>query len=1430
MKVNINSKLQIPNNVKFTGFEVKKDEYGERVYSFSYPYDPKKYDCYLEAYPAIPNMYTGNYDEGSIGAKYKDIETGEKQIKLQPGENKLYLDYLFGRAENAPFAYHFKLQPKNNPSAVPIFKVDAGDMVDLRARTGNWENIFDIVVPESNKSGNASAATLICADNYDVRYIYDKEGNIIDNPNAQKGLNTFKNFSNHIGGTLAGVHKALREGRLDPYGKIFLLPHTSGDRTSAAGYWMESGFQFSSAVDSPETFAQFQNELFAKGKNLVADSALTSEGLGGIHIQSILQHGEDDVFFDWFKASSLRDMTAKIGAFGTKTEFVRHKLINAPEEPVQNTTGKIVFVKNEKYDKTQPTFVQVYNIDNATPEQVANPELKIDKYGNPNGSNPLKYGTHNDTVIAYCYPINFKTYKHNVEAFNELNSKRVKNGLPFVSKDSYEGTRVLTKFEKFEFENKIDGGFYTWDANVDIPKFDYANSNEDTEDAMHLPLDKRHAYFALKEQKRNEVLDYAVSSLKYWTRKTNQSLNLYVAQNLKSSKIKNTDDAYEHIMNLVDKKVLPQKTLAEVDKQVVENVLDGDYLLHGTDSNENFRNTILDGLMKYPLESTEAGKDILALFSTPYITNRATAPEYVGKSRFDLLKQRDPHLTPQYEDIYNMTTKMYTGAMYSFAQDVINDVNDRLPKNLKLNKHGDTSDYGKYVLPIITQEIAKYAVVKGLFPDVKCEINSKTGGIKYDYSALRKKSLKSLGIMPSSQKNEAKDLILKLRTGIGNISEKDKKQIADAVFKMIEDTDLKSFELAEMIVDRTKSGIDWRIDAAKDFSNMDGLRNRADTFEDNWGIVTNVLKNMTNGIKSENPNAYVVAEITDEVDLYKLGDGANSDRYTWEKQEAFGKPFTYNNDIVRKLIRESGLDAVANYSFYFTNVAAIFGKKGDDGCDWSGNDSRMDDIFRLPDESHKGAEGFLYSGQYDSIVKSYTFADNHDKPRINHILSLDMGLFFANLKNDVSPAEKDYRRRAFNVLHPEKETPNYNEDVHNYDFSYVSPMAVARGESLNFGFYEALKQLSNVRDDRSRDIIDPAKINQISYELKKIVAGFAAGRYNGQNFEPDNFGVEEVHKLVKLVVDEYGKNHKEGDALALSENSLNHLYKETFKQIMDRAMSNSLGIYKFLVNAPGIPTVYAGDELGSSGNDRKTKNVYLKNRSAIHHDWVNEFPFIKQRKDEIEGILMLRSRPALHALNDGAPYLLPKQYTNQGTALTALLRYAPDGNAVISLFNTSGITHNYCEYTSPDKAPVTISGNKIDLSRENDFIGLHGGLPASYRDSSDSGLEFINAYNPEDKYYLFKGDSPDSYYIAKDRDCRGEIRLTDNTLTLYCANDRLKKEDALFMKNVNEAKAKPNTSFLGRRTYVNETYNVAPVKYEFHETPSVGSKLAITCK
>ena len=48
------------NNPSFQGFTPKKNAIGKRVYEFNYPYDSKKYDCYLEVCSVETDDY-GNY-------------------------------------------------------------------------------------------------------------------------------------------------------------------------------------------------------------------------------------------------------------------------------------------------------------------------------------------------------------------------------------------------------------------------------------------------------------------------------------------------------------------------------------------------------------------------------------------------------------------------------------------------------------------------------------------------------------------------------------------------------------------------------------------------------------------------------------------------------------------------------------------------------------------------------------------------------------------------------------------------------------------------------------------------------------------------------------------------------------------------------------------------------------------------------------------------------------------------------------------------------------------------------------------------------------------------------------------------------------------------------------------------------------------------
>ena len=80
-------------------------------------------------------------------------------------------------------------------------------------------------------------------------------------------------------------------------------------------------------------------------------------------------------------------------------------------------------------------------------------------------------------------------------------------------------------------------------------------SNSDIEDVMNLPLEERRERLAQIQQKNCEVQDYAVSSVRYWTRKTNQILNLYTAQALKNINEENPDKALKMIKNKIADKI-----------------------------------------------------------------------------------------------------------------------------------------------------------------------------------------------------------------------------------------------------------------------------------------------------------------------------------------------------------------------------------------------------------------------------------------------------------------------------------------------------------------------------------------------------------------------------------------------------------------------------------------------------------------------------------------------------------------------------------------------------------------------------------------------------------------------------------------------------------------------------------------------------------
>lgn len=1342
MKVNsVNSGI---SNINFKGFAPAKDNRGYKTYEFNFPFDEDKYDCYLELFN-VDKDSDSNYRITEI---IPNFSTGDEQLKMHSGVNSVNLSKDYFIPEDMPFAYHYKLIDKKSENGTPSYHVDAGNVINETYKAAH--EIYNVVPAGGSNVNRGGSMKLVVMDNFKVGEVYNPElfakNYIMQDKNIlNKAIKSNKNFANKIGGTMAGLEKAIDDGELDGYSSVISLPLFTDDSVSSHAYWNKNNMQIVQSLGNVNNYASLQRKMFAKGMNFVSDGAFVNEGLEGIHFANVLKWGEKSPYYNWFNISGF---PLTLGVFGKNQKFISHKIVNSPYDYEQKSNGIVKISRNSSYNPEKPTYIQIFDTRLASDEQKKDKENLIQSYDILNTNNLYEINTHNDTVINYAFEFDPEVYNKNVLNLNEYNKTHTEP----IKMDDINGTRFLSKAENFELEDKIESNIETWDANTDILKLNYVDSHAVTENMKNISIPDRVERAKMLQLNNAEVKDYAITSGMFWTQKTKDILTLYVAQNLKNVDNLDAKDILSKINNNVNAKLFPEK-IKNLDKEIIENVIKGKYHSNRHFYSDSYNDQVKMGLMNLPLDSIEFGDNLSGVLASPYISKRATSDDQIGVSKYDLYKQGNPQVLEKYKRGYNYTQKMYDNELSAFALNILKDVEDRLPKNQKLSDGDKTSLYGKYVLPLLTAEIGKYAIIKALQPDATVYINKENGEIGYDYKALKEVSLQTIGVFGASPEDEAMSTISKIRSGISKITNADKEQLVDALVKSIKGTSVESFALADMIIDKSGAGLDWRIDAAKDIGDMESLRNSNTDFDFTWKQVTDFWKKFNEVILKVNPNAYLVAELTNEYDLHKAGNGIASHKYK------------NDNDVRRKFIDDTGLTALANYRYFFTAIAKIFGKSFEDGYETN--------IESLPGQIRDimlGSENYLKSASLNSIIYSYTFVDNHDKPRALHTLALDMGLFYSDLTED-SDATKDYRIRAYKLLNDryDESNPPTEKEIRNFDFSRVSSKAVAMGEAMRTAMVDTLNELS--KDNP----VFAEKHKTIFETISHAITALANGKYMDENIEADTFAVKPFDATIDAIIKQMQYIYEKEQLVAntrngqpnkpitplLTKDEYKLLADKSFEKTLEPAMSKLLGIMKFLVALPGKPTLYAGDDLGATGYESKTKNIYLQNRGYIHDEWLDDSSkeFIKDYYKEINGVMALRARPELDALNSGAPFMLPDQKASNGgykSSITAMLRQNVDGKMAIALFNTAGINHNPNEKYTP--CPMYLNENRIylsDIHNNNGGSELNSGLTV--------GTKFINANDPNDIYYVHKYGEE---YVLEHGD-KTPICVNDTTMILY---------------------------------------------------------------
>lgn len=1379
MKVNFNQNSSFVTTPSFKGFEHKKNDNGVHEYNFNFPYDDTKYDAYVELFKV------GETEESDKFVALDQLDnknTNKDSITLKKGGVSVDLSREFGLKEGQPFAYRYKLVNKNNDEK-PLYVTEAGILIK-----SNYEGVdgnFNLYSPSGTAINKGGAMLLGMYDNFNAGFVYDDNGKpVLDKSIKEKAAESSKTFSNKIGGTLAGLEEKIPYLKKVGYSRILLTPIFTDDSLSSHGYWIKNPYQMVQSAGSINNYESLTKKMFKSGMNLVADGAFVNEGLEGVHFKDVLKWGKKSPYYEWFRFEDIEGGPLSMGVFSKNQKNIGHKVVNAPFKYVQNTDvndkkyGLVTKTPNHSYDPKKPTYIQIFDKRLVSKADVENSQKLIREYDTTKMDNLYDVNTHNDTVIPYSFEIRPESYEKNIEDFNEMNNNRADNQKK-IPLNSPLAARILTKSDSYVLEDKFENKFETWDANTDIAKLNYITSEADLIALNNLPRDEKLRKLDRLRQRNVEAQDFAITAAKYWTKKTDDIILVGAAQEL--GKIGDDPKAIKaKIDSMVKKGELPKSLEKHLSEDKIENALFGLYPLKRTKRVSDRNDLLISGMMDLPLESIELGDDISAIFGYPQVTKRANDAKEVGVSKYLMSKNANPHLLAEYEDDYMKMQSIYQNDLKNFGVDVIDELNKSLdPANklLKANNASNSTQFGTYVLPIIGQDIAKFAIIKSLYP--KADVQFKDGKILYDYKELKSVTLKDLNIKGDTPDEQAKMLISKLKSGIKKISEDDKKELAKVLYERIKNTNVNSFKVSELIIDSAQSGLDWRIDATKDIADTDALRNGHSTFESYWQNVTNFWSLFTNRVRKENPNSYFTAEITDEGDLIKMpatvgGAGRYAD----------------STDAVNKFLQETGIQSTPNYSYMFTDMAKVVGKSFEDGgsIDKGGRDWQIYDIL-----ASKNGRKYLNSTNMDALIYSYTFSGNHDKPRTLHCLGLDMELFHTNFKDN-----QNYRQKAADIL---------QQDKNKIDFDIVSGKAIAMADVAKNALEKAI-DAEFPNDDKKRWIAKES--------ISKAIADLAQGSYMGKHFSPDVFGVKPYDKTIDAILTQAEEKHGLNDSV-LSKKDKKLVANKAFEIMLTPAISKFKALMSYLVLLPGNPTLFAGDELGLTGYDEKCKNVYLQNRSYLNWDYVDENnkdfkKFLKDSQNEINSIMALRAKPELAPLNTGAPFALKPQFDihDGDKKVTGLLRQNSDGAMVISLFNATGTTLD--EKQSINDSKVVL--NNINLSSDGLNDGIKAGLPVGTifynEDPTDKARYEVKTFAGE--YVINKVDEHNNYQ---------PLEISKPTLVLY------HKPNSERANNVESEVKSKDTSFTGKKVLYNPQYHFVSDPYKKAEPSKIGQKLML---
>ncbi len=1423
----INNTRQV-KGVAFQGYQHKQTETGAEAYHINCMYDPTKYNCELECYRVGIDKKNNFFVEEGCNGQLKPFYRANVPtdgIILEP-------DYDLDLEEGQPFAYRLILRNKYT-----------GDVKYLH-EDNNEPHGCTIITRKGTTVTQQGPMYLGIADTFNPGYTHagfdaKNTGEIVELTDKQKKeiadkvRKTVRTFGTVNGGTMAGLEAKIPELAESGCKRLITTPLQGGATVAADKYWAENNMLPAGGIGNRNNLLSLQKTAFRYGMNTVDDGTFTSEGLQGIHLQRAIKWMDNEDLpdeFYYFRMMGLKDGALGMGVIPKNYENLNCKIVNAPFDIVLKKDGSYDMPDNKDYDPDKPTEFQIFDDTMVSDEQRKDKKNVIIAYDKTTpDDNKLAINTHDDTAQPYHFKVDANELRKNITSLNEVNKTRPAKDR--IKINSPRGAMFIGEFSGLKISPKTEGGFVCWNANTDIAKYNYFTSNYDNELISDIKSPAQRA-IEMDNLRRanNQVQDMAVSVARYRTRSVRNALEEYTAKTIGEIS-NNPAKAQNRIDGIIDTQNPKNPKLPNdlrLDRDVIANVLDGNYEMRP--KQENYDEALIESLMELPLDSIEFSPDVQGALSSPYLSKLSPDSDHVGQTRYEAMNDSSYKVPKKYEKTYNKVNDVFTQDIKDFADRVLIEVNKNSKEKL-FTKDGEMTEYGKYLIPLVGQDIARYAVTKALMPSAKAKI-IKGGEIAYDYDDMTKRgTLAHMNINGDSQEDEANQIANRMHNGVQRLMNDNVKFVAKSINTRFENTNANSLKFAEVMVNKGGYGLDWRFDAAKDVADFDSVRNGNQRFDTAWKNNITFWSNMVKAIKGENPHSYTVAELTD-VDMM-INDSMPDDRSS--------VVYDTENKAISSLLDLAGITSEANYSYFFDGISDMFGYSYVTGDDKVGNNDK-NRVAKLEDSLSRFAAKSI-----DYKRNSYTFASNHDKPRMIHCLSMDMSLFHANLNNK---DDVGHRKTAYMIMN-DKLPESLNEQdwniIKNDDlyFRNASSKAIANGELLRNSIgdvnskikYEECEKIKNssMSDDKKQKEYDKvdAKYDRMYELFSKAVQDVVNGRYykNADEDphsnivsdslkkinEKDGFGVKPVPDAFDIIYDQ--AVHINGGKEFLNKDELLAYRNRVDSKATEVGRAKTRIIMRYLGALAGNPTIYAGDELGMTGYEDKCGNTYLDNRAPL--DWSivdknseNYREDIDKYRNSIMDITAQRKDDGMNimeALNNGTMHKLNKQTGKDGKECSAVISHAANGAMNISVFNPNGISTDP-KISLNDLHPTNMTLESIYLNGPKGKISL----------STDTKFRNVN---PQDKSIYKVYNNGDDYFIRKEYGESGadidlnEITAPDGVMMLYHIPENIEQERTQLVQSQTRA----------RKLY-NRIHNMPASDAYQTKTDSVGENIDLTSK